>query len=152
MKIYKIREIQLGIFITIAVFIAILCSDISVKMTLTHGLSITITCILLLAALLNLAIILNVPHKGYLRLLYKKDDYFFTTHKIIFFSIYFILFTIIVGLFAEACGDDRGQNILLISCMISSIYYLIVSIWYSYRFIYQSSVQENIDFNGIEEI
>lgn len=152
MKIYKIREIQLGIFITIAVFVAILLSDVSVKMTLTHGLSITITCILLLAALLNLAIILNVPHKGYLRLLYKKDDYFFTTHKIIFFSIYFILFTIIVGLFAEACGDDRGQNILLISCMISSIYYLIVSIWYSYRFIYQSSVQENIDFNGVDEI
>ena len=152
MKFYKIKEIQLGIFITIAVFFAILLSDISVKMTLTHGLSIIINCILLLASLLNLAIILNIPHKGYLTLLYKKDDYFFIAHKIIFFCIYFILFTIIVGLFAEACGDDRGQNILLISCMVSSIYYLIISLWYSYRFIYQSSIQENLDFDGIEEI
>lgn len=152
MKTYKIKEVQLGIFITIAVFLAIFFSGMSVKMTLTHGLSIIITCILLLASLLNLAIILNIPHRGYLKLLYKKDDYFFTTHKIIFFSIYFILFTIIVGLFAEACGDDKGQNILLISCMVSSIYYLILSIWYSYRFIYQSSIQENLDFEGIEEI
>lgn len=152
MKIYKIREIQLGIFIAIATFLAIFLSNIDVTMGLTYGLSIVISCILLLSALLNLFIILNIPHQGYLKILYKYDDYFFNAHKILFFCIYFILFTIMVGLFAQACGNDRGQNILLISCIVSSIYYLIISIWYSYRFIYQSSVQENLDFDGVKEI
>lgn len=152
MKIYKIKEIQLGIIIATVTFLTIFGSNIDINMTLTHGLSIIITCLLLLAALFSLSILLKVPHTGRLKLLYKEDDYFFNTYKIMFFCVYFILFTVMVGLFAEASGNDRGQDILLISCMVASIYYLIISLWHSYRFVYQASIQENMDFKCVDKI
>lgn len=152
MKIYKIKELQLGIIITIITFVLLYFSKADVNMTFTHGLIITITAILLGVLMLNLLTILKVPHVGQLHILYKHDDYFFNVYKQLFFYIYYTLFTIMVGLLAEVLGNDRAQNIFLISTFVTSIYYVIISIWCTYRFVYKASIEENLQFEGIEEI
>ena len=152
MKTFKIREIQLGILMAILTFILVCISNVDVIMHFEYVLITIVSCILLLAGLLNLFIILNIPHEGYLKILYRNDDYFFNVHRIIFFSIFFVIFTIIVSLLAQAYNNSRGENILLLSCFVASFYFIIISIWHSYRFVYQSSMQENMDFDGIEDI
>lgn len=152
MKIYQIKELQLGILITIITFVCLFLSNADVNMTLTHGLIITVSAILLAVLIINLLIILKVPHIGELHILYKRDEYFFNIYKQLFFYIYFVLFTIVVGLLAEALGNDRSQNIFLISTFVTSIYYVIISIWCTYRFVYKASIKENLDFEGIEKI
>lgn len=152
MKIYKIKELQLGIIITIITFILLYFSKADVNMTFTHGLIITITAILLGILMLNLLAILKVPHVGQLHILYKHDDYFFNVYKQLFFCIYYTLFTIMVGLLAEVLGNDRAQNIFLISTFVTSIYYVIISIWCTYRFVCKASIEENLQFEGIDEI
>lgn len=152
MKFYKIKEIQMGIIIVILTFLALFFSDANMHMINTHRLIIIVSSILLIVSLLNLLVILRIPHTGHLKILYKKDDYFFNIYKQLFFCIYFIIFTIIVGLFAEAMGNDRGQNILLLSTFTASIYYVIVSIWCTYRFVYKSIIEDNLEFIGVEDI
>lgn len=152
MEFYKIKEVQLGFIILGIVFFSLIFSNVQVNLSLTHGLLITITSIFLGIALINLLILTRVPHIGTLTILYKKDDYFFNVYKQLFFYIYFFLATILVGLFAEILGNHRGQDIFAISMFATSIYYLIISMSCTYRFIYNTNVQENIDFDGPEEI
>lgn len=152
MEFYKIKELQMGIIITIVTFVLLYFSKADVNMTFTHGLIVTVASILLGILMLNLLIILKIPHIGQLRILYKHDDYFFNVYKQLFFYIYYILFTIMVGLLAEVLGNDRAQNIFLVSTFVTSIYYVIISIWSTYRFVYKASIEENLQFEGIEEI
>ena len=152
MEIYKIRELQLGIIITIVTFILLYFSKADVNMTFTHGLIVTVTSILLGISMINLLIILKIPHVGQLRILYKHDDFFFNVYKQLFFYIYYTLFTIMVGLLAEILGNNRAQNIFLVSTFVTSIYYVLISIWCTYRFVYKASIEENLQFEGIEEI
>ena len=145
MQLYKIHEIQLGLVILVVCFVLLVNSNLNMNISLSHGLIITISSVFLCALLLNLIALLKIPHIGSLHILYEKDDYFFNTYKQLFFAIYFVLSTIIVGLIAEAI-NDRGQNILLVSMLTSSIYYVLMSIICTYRFIYQASIAENINF------
>lgn len=152
MDFYKITEVQVGFMILVIVFFSLLFSNVNVNLSLTHGLIIIITSIFLGIALINLLILTRIPHMGNLTILYKKDNYFFTIYKQLFFYIYFFLSTILVGLFAEILGNDRGQDILLVAMFATSIYYLIISISCTYCFIYNANVKENLKFVGLEDI
>lgn len=151
MKLYKMHEIQLGLVILVICFVLLLNSDLNMNISLSHGLIIIISAIFLCVLLLNLIALLKIPHVGHLHILYKTDDYFFNVYKQLFFAIYFVLSTIIIGLIAEAV-NDRGQNILLISMLTSSIYYVLISLICTYRFIYQASIAENINFEKENDI
>lgn len=134
--IYKIKEVQLGLIIFLIVFFSVLLSNIPVNLSLTHGLIITISAIFLGVGLINLLIITRVPNVNNISILCKNNDYFFRIYKQLYFYIYFFILTITVGLFSEMLGgSNRGQNILEIATFATSIYYLMISISCSYRFI-----------------
>lgn len=147
MKVYKMKEVQLGIIILGIVFFSLLFSGLQVNLSLTYGLIIIITSIFLGLSLINLLIITRLLYLNDLEILHDDNDIFLNTYKQLFFYIYFFLLTIVVGLFAEILGNNKGEDIFLVSMFTTSIYYLIVSISCTYEFICNISRNAKINIS-----
>ena len=115
MHILKIKEIQLGIIILIVTFISFFCSGIDLNMQYSHRFIVLLTSIFLLMLVLNLRLLVEIPHRGLLVLTHKQDTWFISTFKMIFFIIFFTVATIITGLIADSLKFDRSQDIFLLS-------------------------------------
>lgn len=146
MNIIRIREIQLGLIILIVMFFSFLFSGIDLNMRYSHRFIIGLIFSILLLQLVNLAIIIQIPHRGLLVLTHKHDTWFLSTFKTIFFMIFFTVTAIFAGLVADALHMDRTQDILLLSMFVTDLYYLIVSLWVTYNFLTMSAMGENMDY------
>lgn len=126
LSLFKIREIQLGFIIFIVSFLSLLLSAADVNMNFTHALLITVSSLLLIVLVLQVNTLISVPQKNTLKVLIEHKRY----HRLfdmMFFFIYFCIITIIIGLTAEALGNERSYNIFLISMFMTNLYNLLIS-------------------------
>lgn len=130
----KIREIQLGIIIFIVSFFTLLFSEADVNMTVTHGLLITISSVLLITLVLQVNTLLLTPKENRLKILLDSNKYR-RLYNVMFFFIYFTIITIIIGLISEALGNNRSYNILLISMFMTNLYNLLISTMITFNII-----------------
>lgn len=150
MHVLKMREVQIGLIITAVTYISVLCSSLDVNMQYSHRFIVMLNFGLLVCELLNLLILIKIPHQGRLVLISKDDTWFLSFYKMIFFFIFFTLTAIITSLLANALHFDRSQDIFSLSMFIASIYYLAVSFWGTYNFISRSLVKENMEYEEDE--
>lgn len=150
MHVLKMREVQIGLIITAVTYISVLCSSLDVNMHYSHRFIVMLNFGLLVCELLNLLILIKIPHQGKLVLISKDDTWFLSFYKMIFFFIFFTLTAIIISLLANALHFDRSQDIFSLSMFIASIYYLAVSFWGTYNFISRSLVKENMEYEEDE--
>ena len=150
MHVLKMREVQIGLIITAVTYISVLCSSLDVNMHYSHRFIVVLNFGLLVCELLNLLILIKIPHQGRLVLISKDDTWFLSFYRMIFFCIFFTLTAIITSLLANALHFDRSQDIFSLSMFIASIYYLTVSFWGTYNFISRSLVKENMEYEEDE--
>lgn len=150
MHVLKMREVQIGLIITAVTYISVLCSSLDVNMHYSHRFIVMLNFGLLVCELLNLLILIKIPHQGKLVLISKEDTWFLSFYRMIFFFIFFTLTAIIISLLANALHFDRSQDIFSLSMFITSIYYLTVSFWGTYNFISRSLVKENMEYEEDE--
>lgn len=139
---FKIREIQLGFIIFLASFFSLLLSEVDVNMTFTHSLLITVASLLLIVLVLQVNTLVSVPQKNTLKVLIEHKRY----HRLfdmMFFFIYFCIITIIIGLIAEAIGNERSYNIFLISMFMTNLYNLLISTMITFNIIKLSEKKYN---------
>lgn len=139
---FKIREIQLGFIIFLASFFSLLLSEADVNMTFTHSLLITVASLLLIVLVLQVNTLISVPQKNTLKVLIEHKRY----HRLfdmMFFFIYFCIITIIIGLIAEAIGNERSYNIFLISMFMTNLYNLLISTMITFNIIKLSEKKYN---------
>lgn len=139
---FKIREIQLGFIIFLASFFSLLLSEADVNMTFTHSLLITVASLLLIVLVLQVNTLVSVPQKNTLKVLIEHKRY----HRLfdmMFFFIYFCIITIIIGLTAEAIGNERSYNIFLISMFMTNLYNLLISTMITFNIIKLSEKKYN---------
>lgn len=139
---FKIREIQLGFIIFLASFFSLLLSEADVNMTFTHSLLITVASLLLIVLVLQVNTLVSVPQKNTLKVLIEHKRY----HRLfdmMFFFIYFCIITIIIGLIAEAIGNERSYNIFLISMFMTNLYNLLISTMITFNIIKLSEKKYN---------
>lgn len=141
-SLFKIREIQLGLIIFLVSFFSLLLSEADVNMTFTHGLLITVSSVLLIVLVLQVNTLISVPRKNTLKILIEHKRY----HRLfdmMFFFIYFCIITIIIGLTAEAIGNERSYNIFLISMFTTNLYNLLISTMITFNIIKLSEKKYN---------
>ena len=139
---FKIREVQLGFIIFLASFFSLLLSETNVNMTFTHSLLITIASLLLIVLVLQVNTLVSVPQKNTLKVLIESKRY----HRLfdmMFFFIYFCIITIIIGLTAEALGNERSYNIFLISMFMTNRYNLLISTMITFNILRLSEKKYN---------
>lgn len=139
---FKIREIQLGFIIFIVSFLSLLLSAADVNMNFTHALLITVSSLLLIVLVLQVNTLISVPQKNTLKVLIEHKRY----HRLfdmMFFFIYFCIITIIIGLTAEALGNERSYNIFLISMFMTNLYNLLISTMITFNIIKLSEKKYN---------
>lgn len=134
LSLFKIREIQLGFIIFIVSFFSLLLSEVDVNMTFTHSLLITISSLLLIVLVLQVNTLVSVPQKNTLKVLIENRRYK-RLFDMMFFFIYFCIITIIIGLTAEALGNERSYNIFLISMFMTNLYNLLISTMITFNII-----------------
>lgn len=134
LTLFKIREIQLGFIIFIVSFLSLLLSEADVNMTFTHSLLITISSLLLIVLVLQVNTLISVPQKNTLKVLIENRRYK-RLFDMMFFFIYFCIITIIIGLTAEALGNERSYNIFLISMFMTNLYNLLISTMITFNII-----------------
>lgn len=142
LSLFKIREIQLGFIIFIVSFLSLLLSAADVNMNFTHALLITVSSLLLIVLVLQVNTLISVPQKNTLKVLIEHKRY----HKLfdmMFFFIYFCIITIIIGLTAEALGNERSYNIFLISMFMTNLYNLLISTMITFNIIKLSEKKYN---------
>lgn len=130
----KIREIQLGIIIFIVSFLTLLFSEADVNITVTHGVLITVSSVLLITLVLQVNTLLLTPKENRLKILLDSNKYK-RLYNVMFFFIYFAIITIIIGLISEALGNDRSYNIFLISMFMTNLYNLLISTMITFNII-----------------
>jgi len=130
----KIREIQLGVIIFIVSFLTLLFSEADVNMTVTHGLLITISSVLLVTLVLQVNTLLLTPKENRLKILLDSNKYK-RLYNVMFFFIYFAIITIIIGLISESLGNNRSYNIFLISMFMTNLYNLLISTMITFNII-----------------
>ena len=141
-SLFKIREIQLGLIIFFVSFFSLLLSEVDVNMTFTHDLLITVSSVLLIVLVLQVNTLISVPQKNTLKVLIEHKRY----HRLfdmMFFFIYFCIITIIIGLTAEALGNERSYNIFLISLFMTNLYNLLISTMITFNIIRLSEKKYN---------
>ena len=141
-SLFKIREVQLGLIIFLVSFFSLLLSEADVNMTFTHGLLITVSSVLLIVLVLQGNTLISVPRKNTLKILIEQERY----HRLfdmMFFFIYFCIITIIIGLTAEAIGNERSYNIFLISMFTTNLYNLLISTMITFNIIKLSEKKYN---------
>lgn len=150
MHVLRMREIQIGLIIAIVTYLSLLFSSLDSGMHYSHRFIVILNFGLLVCELLNLLILVKIPHQGLLVLISKRDTWFLSFYKMIFFFIFFTLTAIIVSLLASAFAlhFDRSQDIFSISMFVASIYYLIIAFWGTYNFITRSLVKENMEYKN----
>lgn len=142
LSLFKIREIQLGFIIFIVSFLSLLLSAADVNMNFTHALLITVSSLLLIVLVLQVNTLISVPQKNTLKVLIEHKRY----HRLfdmMFFFIYFCIITIIIGLTAEALGNERSYNIFLISMFMTNLYNLLISTMITFNIIKLSEKKYN---------
>lgn len=142
LSLFKIREIQLGFIIFLVSFFSLLLSEADVNMTFTHSLLITVASLLLIVLVLQVNTLVSVPQKNTLKVLIEHKRY----HRLfdmMFFFIYFCIITIIIGLTAEAIGNERSYNIFLISMFMTNLYNLLISTMITFNIIKLSEKKYN---------
>lgn len=142
LSLFKIREIQLGFIIFIVSFLSLLLSAADVNMNFTHALLITVSSLLLIVLVLQVNTLISVPQKNTLKVLIEHKRY----HRLfdmMFFFIYFCIITIIIGLIAEALGNERSYNIFLISMFMTNLYNLLISTMITFNIIKLSEKKYN---------
>lgn len=147
MNALRLKEVQLGLIILVALYVSILLSGIDLNMRFSHRFIIAMTFAIFFILILNLRMLTQIPHRGLLVLTHKHDTWFVSTFNMIFFIIFFTLATIFVGLVADALHLDRSQDVFLLSMFITNLYYLIISLWVSYNFIHMSILGDNMEFD-----
>ena len=141
-SLFKIREIQLGFIIFLVSFFSLLLSKADANMTFTHSLLITVSSVLLIVLVLQVNTLISVPQKNTLKVLIEHKRY----HRLfdmMFFFIYFCIITIIIGLTAEAIGNERSYNIFLISMFMTNLYNLLISTMITFNIIKLSEKKYN---------
>lgn len=145
-SVFKMREIQLGLIILSSFYILSLLSGLDLHMIYSHEMITYISLFFLLILLVNLRIIVSMPHRGVLKVHSRDDTWFISAYKMLFFIIFFTTCTLISTLIAYALHMDRSQDIFTLGMLISNIYYVIVAFWTCYNFITMSTIGDNLEF------
>lgn len=145
-SVFKFKEVQLGLIILFSFYVLSLLSGLDLHMIYSHEMITYISLFFLTILLLNLRIIVAMPHRGRLKVNSKEDTWFINAYKLLFFIIFFTICTLISTLIAYAIHMDRSQDIFTLGMLIANIYYLVIAFWTCYNFIYMSAIGENIEF------
>lgn len=131
MKLYQIKEVQIGFFVLILSFLLSFFSGINANLANMHLLIIIVISILLIIFLLELNVIIAIPDKFKT----KHRRYFHEINNMTFLFIYFSIISLGIAFIAEALGEDRSYNILLVSMLITNFYNLLVMTQITYSFL-----------------
>lgn len=145
-SVFTFKEVQLGLIILFSFYFFSFFSGLDLGMIYSHEMITYISLFFLMILLIDLRIILAIPHRGALKINSKDDTWFISAYKLIFFIIFFTVCTLISTLIAYAMHMDRSQDIFTLGMLISNIYYLVVAFWVCYNFITMSAIGENIEF------
>lgn len=145
-NVIKFREIQLGLIILFSFYILSLISGLDLHMIYSHEMITYISLFFLMILLVNLRIIVAMPHRGTLQVNSKEDTWFISSYRMLFFIIFFTICTLISTLISYALHMDRSQDIFTLGMLIANIYYVIISFWTCYNFITMSVIGDNMEF------
>ena len=145
-SVFRLREIQLGIIILIILYFSFMVCGVDLFLKYEHPIIIETTLLMLVCLLLNLRIIVDAPHRGQLVITHKEDTWFLNSYKMLFFILFFTVFTLFNALIAHTVPFNRSHDIFLLSLYVVDIYYLVVSLWTSYNFIQMSAIGDNMEY------
>lgn len=141
-RMFRIKEIQIGLVILVVTFISLLLSDSIINLDFVHGLIIIVSAVLLIIFMLQVTTILVIPDQNRVQKM-KKSHRYMMTIRMIFFFIYFAIITLIVSLIGEAIGE-RSYNILIISMFMSNLYNLLISTMIIFNLIRLSEKKDDL--------
>lgn len=141
-RMFRIKEIQIGLVILVVTFISLLLSDSIINLDFVHGLIIIVSAVLLIIFMLQVTTILVIPDQNRVQKMKKSHKYMMTI-KMIFFFIYFAIITLIVSLIGEAIGE-RSYNILIISMFMTNLYNLLLSTMIIFNLIRLSEKKDDL--------
>ena len=145
-SVFKLREIQLGIIILIVLYFAFMVSGVDLFLKYEHPIIIETTLLMLVCLLINLRITVDAPHRGQLVITHKEDTWFINSYKMLFFILFFTVFTLFNALIAHTVPFNRSHDIFLLSLYVANIYYLVLSLWTCYNFIQMSTIGDNMEY------
>lgn len=145
-SVFNFREIRLGLIILFCFYIFSYFSGLDLGMIYSHEMITYISLFFLMILMVNLRIMLALPHQGALKVNSKNDTWFISAYKMMYFCLFFTICTLISTLIAYAMHMDRSQDIFTLGMLISNIYYLVLAFWTSYNFITMSAIAENMRF------
>lgn len=141
-RMFRIKEIQIGLVILVVTFISLLLSDSIINLDFVHGLIIIVSAVLLIIFMLQVTTILVIPDQNRVQKM-KKSHRYMMTIRMIFFFIYFAIITLIVSLIGEAIGK-RSYNILIISMFMTNLYNLLISTMIIFNLIRLSEKKDDL--------
>ena len=143
LRLIKIREVQLGFIIFFVAFISLFFSGADVNMSVSYGIIIIVLSVILNIFIIQVFLILMTPRKNKLKKM-RDNHYYDKVFDVIFMFIYFAIVTLMIALIADALGNERAYNILLISMFMTSFYNLLVSTMICVNYIRLSEEKDDV--------